>query len=93
MHVTTGRHFDSSRNSSHRGEVPPGAADDVLEHLAAHRRDAWYRWIVDGRPELSEAEYAACRGKSSASSTSPAPIAELADRLADDDCQLPLDAA
>lgn len=51
--------WDARRNTSARRPPPPGSGAELVAELARRSDEPWYRWIADGRPPLTESEYAA----------------------------------
>jgi hypothetical protein len=59
VYVTSGKNWDDRRNTS---QVRPADPENTRRFLLAcrearHRGEEWIRWIDDGCPELTVAEY------------------------------------
>jgi hypothetical protein len=61
VYVTSGKNWDTHRNSSATHKPHPGALGEALAALRALRRDdlRLVAWIEDGYPTLTEAEHVA----------------------------------
>ena len=64
--------WDQRRNTSQVFGVPSGEGARVAAFLRELADQEWYRWIVGGRPEYTEAEYAQVRKTGAPCASTPA---------------------